>query len=58
MRNFFKTKYRVNRDSYYSSTRWSVQKKVWFWPFWYEHRDMLPSKEMALELKGILEEQQ
>ncbi len=58
MKNFFKPKYRVNRDSFYSSTRWAVEKKIWFWPFWCEHRDMLPSKEMALELKGILEEQQ
>ncbi len=55
MKNFFKTKYRVNRSRYFSALFWSVDKKLWFWPFWLEHRSLLANKEDALELKGILE---
>mgnify|MGYP005754810359 CR=1 FL=1 len=49
-------KYRVNRDWYFSATKWQVQ--VWriWWPFWVEERGLLRSKEDAVELIKLLEE--
>lgn len=50
----FKTKYRVGRDSY-SSSRYSVYYKKWYWPFWTEWGiGLLKTKEEAYELIELL----
>lgn len=53
-----KNKYRVNKDWAYPGTHWSVEVKIWWWPFWVEERGMLCSQEDAEHLKNLLESQQ
>lgn len=52
--DFFKTKYRIARDSYHSQ-RWAVQQRLWYWPFWTEvGNGLLKTKQEAAELIDCL----
>lgn len=48
-------KYRINRDRFYTNM-WAVERKTW-WGKWVEDRGILRTKQDAIELKEILEEQ-
>lgn len=51
----FKTKYRVNRDRFFSH-RWQVEKQYWWWPFWINHRNLIETREIALDVIKISRE--
>lgn len=35
-------KYRIKQRVFYNTTNFEVQKKVWFWPFWYNFNNISP----------------
>ena len=51
--SMFSAKFRVNRDKVFPEIFWSVERKLWFWPFWHEYRAPM-YRETAEELTSIL----
>ncbi len=53
--DFFKTKYRIRPD-WFLSTRYQVDKRFWWNPFWIEVAVLLRTKQKALAVIEMLKE--